>query len=81
MERGERVKQTDVRYRLEGTFNAARDNVVLVVHTSDDPWARVAGPFDRIVVYSETAGSPVFEGPGSGGRATAGAVFTDIVAK
>lgn len=49
--------------------------------TSDDPWARVAGPFNRIVVESETAGSLVFQGPGAGGRATAGAVLADIVAR
>jgi len=48
--------------------------------TSDDPWARVAGPFNRIVIESETAGSLVFQGPGAGGRATAGAVLADIVA-
>ncbi|QJR34577.1 homoserine dehydrogenase [Gemmatimonas groenlandica] len=49
--------------------------------TSDDPWARVSGPFNRIVVESETAGSLVFQGPGAGGRATAGAVLADIVAR
>jgi homoserine dehydrogenase len=49
--------------------------------TSDDPWARVAGPFNRIVVESESAGSLVFQGPGAGGRATAGAVLADILAR
>ncbi len=49
--------------------------------TSDDPWARVSGPFNRIVVESETAGSLVFQGPGAGGRATAGAVLADILAR
>lgn len=49
--------------------------------TSDDPWARVTGPFNRIVVDSETAGSLVFQGPGAGGRATAGAVLADILAR
>jgi homoserine O-acetyltransferase len=49
--------------------------------TSDDPWAQVAGPFNRIVVESESAGSLVFQGPGAGGRATAGAVLADIVAR
>jgi homoserine O-acetyltransferase/O-succinyltransferase len=49
--------------------------------TSDDPWARVAGPFNRIVVESETAGSLVFQGPGAGGRATAGAVLADILTR
>jgi homoserine O-acetyltransferase len=49
--------------------------------TSDDPWARVAGPFNRIVVESETAGSLVFQGPGAGGRATAGAVLADVLTR
>ena len=49
--------------------------------TSDEPWARVAGPFNRIVVESESAGSLVFQGPGAGGRATAGAVLADILAR
>jgi homoserine O-acetyltransferase len=49
--------------------------------TSDDPWARVAGPFNRIVVESESAGSLVFQGAGAGGRATAGAVLADIIAR
>ncbi len=49
--------------------------------TSDDPWAQVAGPVNRIVVESETAGSLVFQGPGAGKRATAGAMLADIVAR
>ena len=49
--------------------------------TSDDPWAQVAGPFNRIVVESESAGSLVFQGAGAGGRATAGAVLADILAR
>ena len=49
--------------------------------TSDEPWARVAGPFNRIVVESESAGSLVFQGLGAGGRATAGAVLADILAR
>lgn len=32
LESGDRVDQISVRYRLEGAINAARDNVVLVVH-------------------------------------------------
>ena len=47
----------------------------------DDAWAHVPGPFNRIVVESESAGSLVFQGPGAGGRATAGAVLADIMAR
>lgn len=32
LERGDRLEQVHVRYRLEGALNNARDNVVLVVH-------------------------------------------------
>ncbi len=46
----------------------------------DDPWSGVTGPSNRVVVESETAGSLVFQGPGAGGRATAGAVLADILA-
>ncbi len=49
--------------------------------TSNDAWARVSGPFNRIVVESETAGSLVFQGPGAGGRATAGAMLADITSR
>ena len=44
-----------------------------------DPWARVAGPCNRLVVDSASAGSLVFEGAGAGGRATAGAVLADLL--
>ncbi len=45
----------------------------------DDAWAHVAGPFNRIVVESASAGALVFQGPGAGGRATAGAVLSDLL--
>ena len=45
LKRGGRVKRVDVRYRLEGTFNAARDNVVLVVHHQRRP----VGPRGRLI--------------------------------
>lgn len=44
-----------------------------------DAWAYVGGPSNRIVVESASAGTLVFEGPGAGGRATAGAVFADLL--
>ncbi|WP_337172386.1 homoserine dehydrogenase [Gemmatimonas aurantiaca] len=45
----------------------------------DDPWAAVNGPFNRVVIESESAGSLVFQGPGAGGPATAGAVLADLL--
>ncbi|WP_053334116.1 homoserine dehydrogenase [Gemmatimonas phototrophica] len=47
--------------------------------TGDDAWAHVSGPFNRVVIDSESAGSLVFQGPGAGGLATAGAVLADIL--
>lgn len=46
----------------------------------DDAWAQVNGPFNRIVVESDSAGSIDFQGPGAGGLATAGAVLSDLLA-
>lgn len=46
----------------------------------DDAWAQVKGPFNRIVIESTSAGSIVFQGPGAGGLATAGAVLSDLLA-
>jgi homoserine O-acetyltransferase len=45
----------------------------------DDAWAQVAGPFNRIVIESASAGELVFTGPGAGGLATAGAVLADLL--
>ena len=47
--------------------------------TGDDVWAQVSGPFNRVVIESETAGARVFQGPGAGGLATAGAVLADVL--
>jgi homoserine dehydrogenase len=47
--------------------------------TGDDAWAHVSGPFNRVVIESETAGALVFQGPGAGGLATAGAVLADVL--
>lgn len=48
--------------------------------TRENPWAQVSGPFNRVVIDSESAGALVFQGPGAGGRATAGAVLADVLA-
>lgn len=45
----------------------------------DDAWAAVRGPFNRVVIESESAGSIAFQGPGAGGLATAGAVLADVL--
>jgi homoserine O-acetyltransferase len=47
--------------------------------TGDDAWAHVSGPFNRVVIESDTAGALVFQGPGAGGLATAGAVLADVL--
>lgn len=47
--------------------------------TRDDPWASVSGPNNRIVIESASAGALVFVGAGAGGRATAGAVLSDVL--
>ena len=49
LERGDHLDRVDVRYRLEGTLSAARDNVVVVVHAltgtthASDWWKGVIG--------------------------------------
>lgn len=43
-----------------------------------DAWAAVVGASNRLVIESESAGAMVLQGPGAGGRATAGAVYGDI---
>lgn len=47
--------------------------------TRDDAWASVSGPTNRIVIESASAGALVFVGAGAGGRATAGAVLSDVL--
>lgn len=47
--------------------------------TRDDAWASVSGPNNRIVIESQSAGAIVLHGPGAGGRATAGAVLSDVL--
>lgn len=80
-----RVAVEGDRVKLIASCTRAGDELVARILptriTSDDPWAHVAGPVNRIVVDSETAGSLVFQGPGAGKRATAGAMLADIVAR
>ena len=45
---------------------------------ASDAWASVTGAGNRIVIESKSAGALVLQGPGAGGRATAGAVYGDI---
>ncbi len=46
---------------------------------ASDAWASVSGASNRIVVESASAGTIVFQGPGAGGRETAGAVLSDVL--
>jgi homoserine O-acetyltransferase len=48
------------------------------VHAAD-AWANVRGPDNRITVDSTSARTLVFHGAGAGGRATAGALFGDLL--
>ena len=43
-----------------------------------EAWADVVGASNRLVIQSESAGALVLQGPGAGGRATAGAVYGNI---
>lgn len=73
---GDRVKLIASCTREDGVI-VARIRPARVAH--DDPWARVSGPNNRIVVESDSAGAMVFAGAGAGGRATAGAVLSDVL--
>ena len=61
---------------LEGGELVAR--VVPTRVAASDAWANVNGAGNRIVIESKSAGALVLQGPGAGGRATAGAVYGDI---
>jgi len=52
--------------------------VIPVRVAAGEAWADVAGASNRLVIESESAGALVLQGPGAGGRATAGAVYGDI---
>jgi homoserine dehydrogenase len=73
---GDRVKLLATVAREQGALVARI--LPTRVHAAD-PWAQVAGPRNRIVVESDSAGSLVFEGAGAGGLATAGAVLSDLL--
>ncbi len=73
---GDRVKLIAT-CALEGGELVAR--IVPTRVTQDDPWASVTGPNNRIVIESGSAGPLVFHGAGAGGRATAGAVLSDVL--
>lgn len=71
--------------RVKLLASCALDNGELVARiiptrvTADDAWANVTGAFNRIVIESSSAGALQFHGPGAGGRATAGAVLSDVL--
>lgn len=71
------------RVKLLATCERSGDDLVARILPTrvrgDDPWASVTGPFNRIVIESASAGSLVFQGPGAGGLATAGAVLADLL--
>lgn len=73
---GDRVKLIASCTLEHGTL-AAR--IIPTRITRDDAWASVSGASNRVVIESASAGALVFHGPGAGGRATAGAVLSDIV--
>ena len=73
---GEHVKLVG-QCRREGTRLVAE--VIPRRVAAADPLARVSGACNRVVVESASAGALVFQGPGAGGRATAGAVLADLL--
>ncbi len=73
---GDRVKLI-ASCALEGDTLVARIQPTLV--SGDDAWAQVKGPFNRLVISSESAGDIVLQGAGAGGTATAGAVLSDVL--
>jgi len=73
---GDRVKLL-ASCSYEGDTLVGRIAPVRVAHGTT--WGQVAGPCNRIVVESASAGAIAFQGPGAGGRATAGAVLADLL--
>ena len=71
--------------RVKLLASCALDNGELVARitplrvTPDDAWFNVTGAFNRIVIESSSAGALQFHGAGAGGRATAGAVLSDVL--
>ncbi len=74
---GDRVKLIATCSLEEGSLLA---RIVPTRVTHEDPWASVSGPSNRIVIESASAGALIFHGAGAGGRATAGAVLSDVFA-
>ncbi|HEY0930351.1 MAG TPA: homoserine dehydrogenase [Gemmatimonas sp.] len=71
------------RVKLIATCERDGDDVVARILPTrvrgDDAWAAVRGPFNRVLIESESAGEIAFQGPGAGGLATAGAVLADLL--
>jgi len=77
------VAETGDRVKLLATVHRVGEQLVARIEPTRvaavDAWAQVDGPFNRIVVESRSAGALVFQGPGAGGLATAGAVLSDLL--
>ncbi len=71
--------------RVKLIASCSREGARFVAHiaptrvSGSDAWAHVSGPRNRVVIESDTAGSLEFQGAGAGGRATAGAVLSDLL--
>jgi len=72
--------------RVKLLASCAREGHALVARIiptrvkGDEAWAQVSGPLNRVVIESTSAGALVFQGPGAGGLATAGAMLADLLA-
>lgn len=82
---GERLREAGQRSRavrqvaeVRRTSGGLVARVSLQVLDADDPLASVSRERNRVVVESRSAGALVFEGPGAGGDATAGAIIADL---
>jgi homoserine O-acetyltransferase len=71
------------RVRLVATCERQGDRLVASVApvrvAADEAWGRVSGANNRIEVVGADGGRLVLEGPGAGGRVTAGAVLGDVL--
>ncbi|MCU0622509.1 MAG: homoserine dehydrogenase [Gemmatimonadaceae bacterium] len=73
--RGAAVRQVA---EVRRTTSGLEARVALQLLDADDPLASVQRERNRVVVESRSAGALVFEGPGAGGDATAGAIIADL---
>ncbi len=64
---------------IRRTSHGLSASVTLQRLSTDDPLASVDLERNRVVVESRSAGTLVFEGPGAGGFATAGALVADLL--